>query len=117
MTPLAQNIGENPRHVPWNNKNTEFEGRRQKMMGCSCMKAFYEHNPYLLDREKYYCTRHLGASLTRKSAKPAKEISNKETAVDPFRYLAVMKLSRSVFAHKKQFYSPRSNLVHVSRQA
>ena len=48
--PSAQNVGENPRHVPWNTKNTEFEGRRQNMMGCSCMKAVvYEHNPYLHD--------------------------------------------------------------------
>ena len=116
MGPLAQNIEENPRHVPWNNKNTEFEGRRQNMMGCSYMKAVYEHNPYLHDREKYYCTRHSGASATRKSVKQAKKITNKETAVDPFRYLTVMKLAHSVFAHKKQFYLPRY-LVHVSRQA
>ena len=39
MAPLAQNVGENPRNVPWNNKNTEFQGRRQNMMGYSCMKA------------------------------------------------------------------------------
>ena len=70
MAPLVQNVGESPRHVPWNNKNTEFEGRR---MGCSCMKAVYEHSPYLNDREKYYCTRHAGALPTRKSAKPAEK--------------------------------------------
>ena len=86
------------------------------MMACSCMKAVYEHNPYLHDREKYYCTRHSGASPKRKSAKPAKKITNKETAIDPFRYLALMKLARSVFAHKKQFYSLRY-LVHVALQA
>ena len=101
--PSAQNVGENPRHVPWNTKNTEFEGRRQNMMGCSCMKAVvYEHNPYLHDRAKYYCTRHSGESPTRKSAKPAKKITKKETTVDPIRYLAVMKLARSVLAHKKK---------------
>ena len=33
------------------------------MMGYSCMKAVYEHTPYLHDREKYYyCTRPSGAS-------------------------------------------------------
>ena len=101
MPPLAKNVGENSRHVPWNNKNTEFEGRRQNMIGCSCMKAANEHNPYLHDREKYYCTRHSGAPPTRKSAKPAKKITNEETTVDLIRYLAVMKLARSVFAHKK----------------
>ena len=32
--------------MPWNNKNTEFEGRQQNMMGYSCMKAVvYEHTP------------------------------------------------------------------------
>ena len=49
------------------------------MMGCSCMKAVYEHNPYPHYREKYYCTRDSGASPTRKSAEPAKKISNKKT--------------------------------------
>ena len=40
--------------------------------------------------EKYYCcTRHSDASLTRKSAKPAKEILDKETTIDPIRCLAV----------------------------
>ena len=36
MASLAQNVGENPRHVPWNNNdknnNTEFEGGQQNMM-------------------------------------------------------------------------------------
>ena len=71
-------------------------------MRCSCMKAVYENNPYLHGRKKYYCTRHLGASPTRKSAKPAKKITNKETAVDPIRYLVVMKLARSVFAFTRR---------------
>ena len=39
MASLAQNVGENPRHVPWNNKSTEFEGRRQNGIGYSCMRA------------------------------------------------------------------------------
>ena len=26
-------LKENSRHVPWNNKNSEFEGERQNMMG------------------------------------------------------------------------------------
>ena len=118
MAPLAQNVGENPRNVPWNHKNTEFEGRRQNMMGFPGMKAVvYEHTPELHDREKYNCNRHSGTSLSRKPAKPAKKKSNKETTVNPISCLAVMKLVRSVFAHKKQFYSPRSDLVHVSRQA
>ena len=81
------------------------------MMGCSCMKVANEHNPYLHDREKYYCTRHSGAPPTRKSAKSAKKITNKETTVDLIRYLVVMKLARSVFAHKNQFYSPRTRIA------
>ena len=43
-------------------------------------------------------------------------ITDKETTVDPIRCLAVMKLARSVFAHKNQFYSLRYS-VHVSHQA
>ena len=55
----------------------------------------------------YYCTRHSGASPTRKSASQlSKRMTDKEATVDPIRCLAVMKLARSVFAHKKkQFYS------------
>ena len=52
MTSLAQNVGENPRHVPWNNRNTEFEGGRKMYDGLLGMKAFYEFAPYLHDREK-----------------------------------------------------------------
>jgi len=36
MASLAQNVGENPRHVPWNNNdnnNAEFERGQQNMMG------------------------------------------------------------------------------------
>ena len=71
------------------------------MMGFSSMKAVvYEHTPYLHDKEKYfYCTRHSGASTTRKSASQLKKITNKETTEDPIRCFAVMKLARSVFAH------------------
>ena len=29
MGPLAQNAGDNLRHVPWNNNNIEYEGGRQ----------------------------------------------------------------------------------------
>ena len=42
MASLAQNVGENPRHVPWNNNdnnNTEFERGQKNMMGFSCMKT------------------------------------------------------------------------------
>ena len=52
MASLAQNVDEIPRRVPWDNKNTEFEGRRQNMMGFSCMKDVYERIPYLHGREK-----------------------------------------------------------------
>ena len=89
------------------------------MMGYLCMnfKAVYERTPYLHDREKYYyCTRHSGASPTKKSASRLKKITDKETTVDPIRCLAVMKWTHSVFAHKNQFYSLRY-LVHISRQA
>ena len=51
MASLAQNVDNNPRHVPWNNKNTEFEGGRQNMMSFSCMKDVYERSPYLHGRE------------------------------------------------------------------
>jgi len=64
MASLAQNVGENPRHVPWNNNdnnNTEFEGGQHNMMGFSCMKAVYEYTSYLHGRKKYRC-------LTRKPA-------------------------------------------------
>ena len=69
MAPLAQNVRKDPQIAPWFNNNTEFEGGRQNMMDFSCMKAVYEHTPYLHGREKYYyCARHSGVSPTRKSA-------------------------------------------------
>ena len=55
MASLAQNVGENPRHVHWNtndNNNAEFEGGQQNMMGFSCMKAVYEYTGYLHGRKK-----------------------------------------------------------------
>ena len=51
MASLAQSVDEIPRHVPWNNKNTEFKGRRQNMMGFSCRRDVYERTPYLHGRE------------------------------------------------------------------
>ena len=51
MASLAKHVDENPRHVPWNNKNTEFEGGRQDIMGFSCIKDAYERT-YLHGREK-----------------------------------------------------------------
>ena len=106
MAPLAQNVGENPRHVPWNNKNTEFEGRRQNMMGYSLLTSMTEKNITIVP----------GIQVHHPVSKPTKIITDKETTVDPIRCLAVMKLARSVFAHKNQFYSLRY-LVHVSHQA
>ena len=42
----------------------------------------------------------------KKVSKPAKKVTNKETTVDPIRCLPVMKLTRSVFAHKRQLCPP-----------
>ena len=39
----------------------------------------------------------------KKVSKPAKKITNKETTVDLIRCLEMMKLTRSVFAHKNSF--------------
>ena len=75
------------------------------MMGYLCKKSVYEQIPYPHDREEYYyCIQHSGASLTRKSANQLKKITDKETTVDPICCLAVMKLARSVFAHKKAVF-------------
>ena len=74
------------------------------MMRFLCMKNVYDDTPYLHGIEKYYCTRHYGASPTfKKVSKPSKEIPDKEITVDPIRFvaLAVMKLARSIFTHKK----------------
>jgi len=102
MASLAQNVGENPRHVAWNNNNTEFEGGRQNMMGFSCMKVVFEHTPYLHNRKKYdYCTQHSGVSLTRKPASQQRNTIKKYRRSDLICCLAVMKLARSVFTYKK----------------
>lgn len=39
MSPLAQNVREDPQIAPWNNNNTEFEDGQPNIMGFSCMKA------------------------------------------------------------------------------
>ena len=41
MASLGQNVGENPQHVSWNNKNTEFEEGRQNTVlpGVICTLA------------------------------------------------------------------------------
>ena len=58
MASLGKNVGENPRHVSWNNEITEFEEGRQNMMGFVISIA----------EEYYYCTRHSGVSLTKNPA-------------------------------------------------
>ena len=47
MASLGQNVGENPRHVFWNNKDTDSEEGWQSMMGFSCMEAVCEYTRYL----------------------------------------------------------------------
>ena len=91
-------------HVPWTNKNAEFEAGRQNMMGFSCMKAVYEHTPYLHGREKYYYdTPHSGESAIRKSAsQQSKYLIKKYGSSDPIRSLAVMRMARSFLARKKK---------------
>ena len=80
MASLAQNVGENARHVPWNNKNTEFEGRRQRLFTNTLLTSMTEKNVFSVPD-----------ILTHKNvSKPAKKITNKETTVDPIRCLAVM---------------------------
>ena len=114
MASLAQNVGENPRHVPWNNKNTEFEGRRQNMMGYSCMKAVYEYTPHLHDREKILILYPTLRCITHKKvSNPAKKVTDKQTTGDPIRCLAVMKLARSEFAHKKNSFLAALFSTHI----
>ena len=57
-------------------KNTEFEGGQQNMMGFLCMKAVYEHTPYLHGREKYYYVPDIQVHhpLHKKVSNPAREI-------------------------------------------
>ena len=92
MASLAQDVGENPRvrHVTWNNKNTECKGGRRNVISFSCMKAVYEHTPYLHGREKYYYfNRHSGASPTRKSANQLKKCLIKKLTLDLIRFVAL----------------------------
>ena len=42
MAYLVQNVGENPRHVAWNNKNTEFDGWWQNMIASLLYLKLYE---------------------------------------------------------------------------
>ena len=57
MASQAQNLGENPQHVLWNNNNTELEEGRQIMMGFSCIKAVYNTLLTSITEKKYwyYC--------------------------------------------------------------
>ena len=68
----------------------KFEGGWKNINGLLGMKAYlYEHTPYLHDRKilllypTYRCITH------KKVSTPAKEISDKETTIDPICCLAV----------------------------
>ena len=69
MASLAQNITENPWHVPWNNNddNTEFEEGQENMMGFSCVKAVYEYISYLHSSKKISLPH-------KKNSNPEKEV-------------------------------------------
>jgi len=58
---------------------------------------------YIAEKKYYNCTRYSGVSLTRKPASQQRNTIKKYRRSDPIRFLAVMKLTRSVFAYKKQF--------------
>ena len=72
MTSLAENVDENPRHIPWINKNMEFEGGRQNMMGFSCMKHSLPpwQSKILLypTFRQFYCTRQESQQATQRNA-------------------------------------------------
>ena len=68
MASLGQNVGENPQHVSWNNKNTEFEEGRQKIWA-SHVCRLYTNTLVTSMAEKDYCfVLHSGVSLTRNPA-------------------------------------------------
>ena len=88
---LAQNVGEIPRYVPWNNKYKEFEGRRQNMMGLLMYGRRLLFTNTLLSsmtEKKILLYPSLRCITRKKVRKPAKIITNKETTVDPIRCLA-----------------------------
>ena len=61
----------------------------EKYDGLLGVKAFYEHTPYLHDREILLLPPTFRCITYKKVGKPAKEIPDKETTVDPIRCLAV----------------------------
>ena len=67
MVSLAQNVGENLRHVPWNNNSTEYE--RWLENGLLLYEGYLRLHSLAPQRKKYYyCTRLSGVSLIRKPA-------------------------------------------------
>jgi len=106
MASLAQNVEENPRHVPWNNNdnnNTEFEGGQQNMMGFSRMKAVYEYTSYLHVRKK-------NIVALQENQQPGKRNTIKKYhRSNLIRCFAVMKLARCLYIfashlHAKHMY-------------
>jgi len=87
LASVAPNIRENPQRALWNNNNNaEFEGGRQNIIVCSCMKAVYNYILYVHSRKKYHhCTWHLGVSLTRKSTNQQWHATKRYRRSDPCR--------------------------------
>ena len=87
------------RHVPWNNKNKEFDGWRQNMIGFSLRYALLtsmaEKNIIIVPDIPVHHPRENQQASQRNTWWRNKRRS------DPIRCLAVMKLASSVFAHKK----------------
>ena len=107
MASLAQNnVGKNPTHVSWNNKNTKLEGGG-KIWSASHIWRLFTNTllNYLHGRDKYfYRSRHSSASPIRKSASQQKKyLTKKYCSSDSIRCLAVMKMARTLLARKKQF--------------
>ena len=59
------------------------------MNGLLGMKAYCEHTPYFHDRKILLLYPTFRCITHKKVSKPAKEISAKETTIDPIRCLAV----------------------------
>jgi len=92
MASLAQNVGGNPQHVPWNNNdnnNIEFEGGQQNMTGFSCMRVF----------TNTLVTSMVGKNIvaSQENQQPGKRNTVKKYhRSDPIRCIALMKLPCSL---------------------
>ena len=101
MASLAQNVGEKPWNVHWDNYNTEFEGESVKEMDFSVWRLLFTTTLVYLHSKKNIIVPDIQMYHAQESQRPGKRNTIKKyRRFDPIRCVAEMGLARSVLTYR-----------------